>query len=165
MGLSRFKDLADEASLTARSQFPAPAATPAYVPKERAVEWANNDGHRDAFRHCFWNALLTKEYGEAWTRQFTTAHEALPENSATREAMDLYNNEVGRRIATSNPAADHAELARLVRAAVDNGELIVVTQAGQLAWSNAVPLWEHGLSPEASRAGVIAVPAGDAAIS
>ena len=38
-------------------------------------------------------------FGEEFTRRFTTAHEATPDNPSAREAMDLHNNEVGRRIA------------------------------------------------------------------
>lgn len=36
--------------------------------------------------------------------------------------MDLYNNELGRRIATENPEASPEELARLVYEAVEDGE-------------------------------------------
>ena len=164
VGLSAFKDIAEDASGRARREYPHTTALPSYVPAERDDEWRNNDGHRDAFRHCFWNARLTKEFGIGWTRQFTTAHEALPDNSAARESMDLWNNERGREIARDNPDASVDELATLVKAAVTDGRLVVVDQAGNLAWSNAVALWEHGLAPEASRAGVLAVPAGDASV-
>lgn len=164
MGLSDFKDIADEAFAEAERQFPDPATMPSYVPAGREREWRGNDGHRDAFRHCYWNARLTAEYGATWTRQFTTAHEGLPANTAAREAMDLYNNEVGRAIAVANPDADAAELARLVRQAVDAGRTVVVNRSGDLAFSNTVAVWDHGLAPAGSRAGVIAVPAGDASV-
>ena len=39
---------------------------------------------------------------------------SLPGNSADREAMDLYNNEVGRQIALAHPDASRQELADLV---------------------------------------------------
>jgi hypothetical protein len=165
VGLSTFKDIADEAFTVSTREFPSPPSVPAYVPTGGEVNWRNNDGHRDAFRHCYWNARLVKEFNYNWTRQFTTAHEALPGNTATREAMDLYNNEVGRNIARDNPEASDEELARLVRKAVDEGRLIVVNQAGDLAWSNAVPLWQHGIAPETARPGAIRVPAGDATAS
>jgi hypothetical protein len=161
-GLSTFKDIADNAFSRAESEFPSPSPIPSWVPTDREREWLGNDGHRDAFRHCFWNARLTKEFGFNWTKQFTTAHEALPGNTASREAMDLYNNEVGRKIATDNPKASVDELAKLVRKAVEDGKLIVVDRAGKLAWSNAVTVWDHGLAPTGSRPGKIAVPAGDA---
>ena len=77
-GLSSFKDIAGSAFDVSTKHFPDPATVPAYVPSGREREWKNNDGHRDAFRHCFWNARLTKEFNYKWTQQFTTAHEALP---------------------------------------------------------------------------------------
>jgi hypothetical protein len=165
LGLSDFKDIADQAFAEAERQFPDPATVPPYVPAGRQREWKGNDGHRDAFRHCYWNARLAAEYGNTWTRQFTTAHEALPANTAAREAMDLYNNEVGRAIAAAHPRADATELARLVRAAVDGGQTVVIDRAGSLAFSNTVGLWNHGLAASGSRAGVIAVPAGDASVN
>lgn len=108
------------------------------------------------------NAILTKEFGENWTRQFATAHEALPGNEAAREAMDLYNNRIGRAIATANPRASRAELARLVRRAADEGRLVVVDRHGSLAWSNQVALWDHGDVANVTRPGAIPVPPGTA---
>lgn len=162
VGLSTFKGIAENAFARSEKEFPDPSSVPSWVPAGRESEWKGNDGHRDAFRHCFWNARLTKEFGLNWTQQFTTAHEALPGNTASREAMDLYNNEVGRKIATDNPKASVDELAKLVRKAVDDGKLIVVDRAGKLAWSNTVTVWDHGLAPTGTKAGKIAVPAGDA---
>lgn len=162
VGLSTFKDIAESAFSRSEKEFPAPSPVPSWVPTEKEGEWIGQDGHRDAFRHCFWNARLTKEFGLNWTKQFTTAHEALPGNMASREAMDLYNNEVGRKIAKDNPKASVDELAKLVKQAVADGKLVVVDRAGKLAWSNSVSVWDHGLAPSGSRAGKIAVPAGDA---
>jgi Domain of unknown function (DUF6973) len=167
VGLSTFKDIAENAFARSEKEFPTPSPLPSWLPadKDKQREWIGNDGHRDAFRHCFWNARLTKEFGFEWTRQFTTAHEALPGNTASREAMDLYNNEVGRQIAKDNPKASVDELAKLVRKAVDDGKLIVVDRAGKLAWSNTVTVWDHGFAPSGDRPGKIAVPAGDASTS
>jgi len=49
-------------------------------------------------------------------------------------------------------------------AAVDGGRLIVVDRAGNLAFSNTVAVWDHGLAPAGTRAGAIAVPPGDASV-
>lgn len=67
------------------------------------------------------------------------AHEGVAGNTAAREAMDLYNNSVGRRLATENPDADAAELADLVEQAVRAGEVLVIGPDGALAWSDTVP--------------------------
>ena len=158
VGLQTFKDIRDQAFDISEKQF----STPTNVPAERPRAWINNDGHRDAFRHAYWNALLTKEFGAEWTTQFTTAHEALPGNTAVREAMDLYNNEVGRQIALNSPSTTKKELAALVSEAVTNGEVVVVDQSGNLAWSEQVPLWKHGRANETPGAGGMPVPDGDA---
>jgi hypothetical protein len=162
MGLNTFNTIKNRAFDESENQFPQPSNIPAYVPDERQAEWVGNDGHRDAFRHAYWNSLLVRNFGKEWTNQFTTAHEALPGNPATREAMDLYNNQVGRQIAIDNPEANDVEIADLVRQASDNGELIVIDQSSKLAWSNQVPLWQHGLTDGTPGRGGQPVPEGNA---
>jgi hypothetical protein len=104
------------------------------------------DGHGDAFRHAYWNAMMTASsaFGEKFSKDFTTAHEGRPGDPATSNAMDLYNNSIGRRIAHDNPGASRAELARLVRSAVNDGKLIVIDKNGEVAWSDAVPVGQTG---------------------
>jgi hypothetical protein len=94
------------------------------------------DGRQDAFRHMYWNALMTKRFGEDFTKSFTIAHEGKPDNPADQEAMDLFNNEVGRRIAVENPDATDQELADLIKDAISNGEGIVIDKNGELAYSD-----------------------------
>jgi len=98
------------------------------------------DGHSDAFRHSYWNAMLANRFGQDWTEQYTTAHERAGTNPASAEAMDLHNNEVGRRIAAENPTAGPDELARLVERAVHDGEMVVVRPDGQLVRSDEVAI-------------------------
>lgn len=105
--------------------------------------WAANDGHQDAFRHAYWNALMTNRLGEPFARDFATAHEGMSTNPEYREAMDLYNNEVGRQIALAHSGASEAELAGYVQEALEKGELIVADGSGQLAWSDQVAYGEH----------------------
>lgn len=96
-----------------------------------------SDNHTDAFRHTYWNALMTQRFGEEWTRKFATAHERRPGDPAPREAMDLYNNEIGRQIGMANPKAPPEELAAQVESAVRGGETVIVSQDGAgLTWSN-----------------------------
>lgn len=52
------------------------------------------DGKADAFRHAYWNALDTSEFGSGLTKVFTDAHEAF--SSGLPKQMDLYNNLKGR---------------------------------------------------------------------
>jgi hypothetical protein len=156
-GLQRFKGIAADAFATADKRVPPSTAIPAAVeakiktlpPEQQEIarkSWPRNDGHNDAFRHAYWNARLTAAFGESWAKQFTTAHEGSNPGSSTREAMDLYNNEVGRRIALENPGATPAQLADKVKEALDNGRLVVIDKSGHLAWSNMVANGDHGLT-------------------
>ncbi len=74
------------------------------VALDKAYELANNgtftpssivDGKADAFRHAFWNALGTAEFGSFVMKLFADAHEwgEAPSDSVT---MDFYNNNHGR---------------------------------------------------------------------
>lgn len=168
LGLKVFKDIAAQAfrESAKRVQPPdaksAPGHVTAAVARLPAGEqagalraWPTNDGHTDAFRHCYWNALLAAEFGVNWTRNFTNAHEGVPGNYAVREAMDLYNNEVGRQIAKANTGATRSQLADKVLEALDAGKLVVVDKNGRLAWSNSVARGDHGISPVATLPGAV----------
>lgn len=118
---------------------------PSYVPENRYNEWKLNDGHNDAFRHAYWNALMAKHLGQDFASQFATAHEGLPNNPQDRETMDLYNNSIGRQIAADNPNATDDELAQLIGDAVKDGKMLVFNEKSELSWSNDVDYGKHGL--------------------
>ncbi|UNO43278.1 hypothetical protein [Streptomyces sp. MST-110588] len=103
-----------------------------------------NDGHMDAFRHAYWNALMAQRFGMDWAERYGTAHERLPGNPSDREAMDLHNNEIGRRIALNNPTASPAELAAKVQEAVQGGKTVVIDRDGKLVPSDKVEIGRHG---------------------
>lgn len=144
-GLNKLRSISSAAFDEATSRF-ADNPVPEGVPESERRDWQFNDGHRDAFRHTYWNALMAKQYGNDWAEAFATAHEGLPGNDANREAMDLYNNEVGRRIAKENPAATSEQLAALIERAVTDGSVVVIDRNGDLAWSDQVRIGQHGLS-------------------
>ncbi|MCK2242831.1 MULTISPECIES: WXG100 family type VII secretion target [unclassified Crossiella] len=118
------------------------------------------DGHRDAFRHVYLNARLAREIGDEWTRDLGIAHERGPGTPATREAMDLHNNDVGRTIGLRHPDAPVDQLAGYVREAVRTGSytdaagvthsapIVVHDRAGNLAYSDTVRDGEHRLADE-----------------
>lgn len=157
VGLSRMSDIKDRAFAEGERRFP-DNPRPGNIPEGREREWQGNDGHRDAFRHAYWNALMTKEYGENWTRAFATAHEGGPNNPANREAMDLYNNEIGRSIGAANRNASPEQLANLVEQALNQGKLVVVDRSGNLEWSDRVVRGQHGLAPSGPLAPQINTP-------
>ncbi|WP_157171813.1 DUF6973 domain-containing protein [Nocardia higoensis] len=103
------------------------AASLAYSPETKS------DGHGDAFRHMYWNALMSQKFGEEWTETYATAHEKSGGNNAQREAMDLWNNELGRKIGAANPNATPEQLQELVRQEIEgeNGRAIVITGADE----------------------------------
>lgn len=127
--LNAFKGIHDDAFSVADERFPS---------EDR------NDDHNDAFRHAYWNALMVKEFGADWAEDYATAHEQLPGNPAPREAMDLYNNEVGRNVAIANPDASAEELADLIEDAVNNGDTVVVGPDLLPHPSNQVPADQTG---------------------
>lgn len=68
-----------------------------YGNKKRFGHIGRND-KSDAFRHCFWSAVLVREIGYQNALQFTNAHESDPKNPPAEKAMDLYNNSIGLSI-------------------------------------------------------------------
>jgi hypothetical protein len=155
------QDIKNDAFSTADDRFPPPQDQRGNFPAGENGDaqfrsWAGNDGHNDAFRHAYWNALLTKRFGADFAERFTLAHEGVAGNKADREAMDLYNNEVGRRIATENPNASEEELANLVQQAVQSGETVVIDRNGNLAWSDQVRYGQHGAANDGPVPGVLA---------
>jgi hypothetical protein len=137
LGLYDFKGIRDQAYDTADDFFPREDAQGNRV-------LGAEDGHNDAFRHACWNAMMTSRFGEDFAVSFGTAHEARPGNQASREAMDLFNNALGRRIATQNPDASEAELAELIFDAIENGEAMVIDGSGNLAYSDQVGVGQTG---------------------
>ena len=143
LGQKDFLDLRNAAYDTAEQRFPGQGA---------------EDGHQDAFRHAYWNALMVQRFGLDWAARMGTAHERLPGNPADREAMDLYNNEVGRRIAEQHPDASPEELADLVEQAVRRGDMVVIDAGGELAYSDQVPAGVTGTAGDPPRDGQGAQP-------
>jgi hypothetical protein len=85
-----------------------------------------DDDHCDAFRHALTSALLAKRFGAGFSKQLTDAHEMIPHNASAAEAMDLYNNEVGRTIFLEHPDASEDDLIAMVRDKLNSGGMVVV---------------------------------------
>lgn len=88
------RNAGDEASALAHSTFPSDLLRP---------DWQTKS---DAFRHSYWNALLSKRCSVEWAIKFTTAHESEDIDGADKQ-MDLNNNAIGRIVfQTSQDASD-----------------------------------------------------------
>lgn len=86
-----------------------------------------HNGRCDAFRHCYWSALLARDLGAGNARSFTTAHENYSGNPPKERAMDLHNNGVGIRIGSSDTKATDGEFSVKFRAALNGGSLMTAT--------------------------------------
>jgi hypothetical protein len=80
----------------------------------------NNEA--DAFRHAYFNYILTQRIGANEAKSYADAHERSGENPKGEELMDLFNNDVGRRLALdpSNKGRDPVEV---IHEAIRNGQL------------------------------------------
>lgn len=67
----------------------------AFLETTRRFGKSGHNNNADAFRHCFWSAVLVRELGFDNASRFTAAHETLPDNPAAEESMDLHNNRIG----------------------------------------------------------------------
>ncbi|WP_216911977.1 DUF6973 domain-containing protein [Nocardia noduli] len=140
--LMEFYAIQDEAKTAAASAFPNLS--------EKENEQSLSDGHSDAFRHAYWNARMTQEFGPEWTSTFASAHEMNGSNPAAREAMDLYNNQLGRAIGAQNSDASPEELQQKVLEAINNNQAIVIQNSpdgGQIAFSNSVLPGKNAILP------------------
>jgi hypothetical protein len=67
------------------------------VAERRAKRYGKlHNGKGDAFKHAYWNALMTFYLTETWAKAMGNAHEARPKNPKLEKRMDLRNNAVGR---------------------------------------------------------------------
>lgn len=98
------KETADHARLEANSRYPFEF----YL------------GRGDAFRHAYWNALMTKEIDETWAEKFATAHESETPEGNDR-TMDLRNNAEGRTV--GRKGGSRAEIAARIQRKVQGGDL------------------------------------------
>ncbi|MDQ0042816.1 DUF6973 domain-containing protein [Variovorax boronicumulans] len=90
-----------------------------------------HNGNGDAFRHMYWNFLMTRSIGEAAAVNWANAHESSPENPPLEKAMDLFNNQFGRKLGVLGIEDDLAGLKNFVR----NGECRIL-KGGAMVKSN-----------------------------
>ena len=62
------------------------------------ARWHDDNGDANAFRHCFWNALMAFRIGSYKAKLFADAHEWRSGVSSRSDNMDFHNNRVGRRL-------------------------------------------------------------------
>jgi hypothetical protein len=94
--------------------------------KKRFGGGSLHNGSGDAFRHCYWNALMARDIDKEEALEFSTAHESDPNNPADEMAMDLHNNAVGADIGAANPNSSDDELAQMCQEVLNTGKLKVL---------------------------------------
>ena len=85
-----------------------------------------HNGAGDAFRHCYWSALLARDIGKEGAVQFTNAHEDFPGNPPKEKDMDLNNNTVGVEIGAASANVSDDALATKCFDALSAGKLKVL---------------------------------------
>jgi len=85
----------------------------------------HND-RNDAFRHCYWSALITRDVGSVRAKAFTDAHETNPGQPTAEKEMDLHNNSEGIQIGLRYPNGSDEEIAKACEKAVIDGRLKVI---------------------------------------
>ncbi len=99
----------------------------------------HND-NADAFRHSYWNALMTYGIDEDWAEDFANAHETDFPNPPLETSMDKNNNSVGRSIGKKfSTPGNHdwqKELKDEILSAVESGKMkrFVGTDIGTLKY-------------------------------
>jgi hypothetical protein len=74
----------------------------------------------DAFRHAYWNYLMARAFGAQEAQLFGNAHEISKPDPSGERYMDLYNNQVGRNLATSGGDANATDA---IQQAIKKGSL------------------------------------------
>ncbi|MDO4821264.1 MAG: hypothetical protein Q4A03_04405 [Rothia sp. (in: high G+C Gram-positive bacteria)] len=83
-----------------------------------------HNGEGDAFRHCYWNALMYLHFGNPDAETIANNHESVADGPEEETAMDLHNNAVGREIGRRVGTEDDAKQG--CQDAVGSGELQVI---------------------------------------
>jgi hypothetical protein len=83
-----------------------------------------HNGAGDAFRHCYWSALMTRDMGFLNTKAYTDAHEDYEGNPPDEKAMDTHNNLQGMVIGIrGGRGASDRQLADACSQALNQGKL------------------------------------------
>lgn len=84
-------------------------ANTAYATAEELYPDSLHNGPGDAFRHCYWNALMTIHINKDQAKIVADNHEEISNGPEAENKMDYKNNEVGRGIGESSPNEEAAK--------------------------------------------------------
>lgn len=98
----------------------------AYAETSRIFGRNGRNDASDAFRHCFWSSILSRDLGYDNALEFTNAHEEGPLNPTAEKEMDLSNNAVGLEL--GKLGGDNRHLSSLCVSALLNKRLSVIAK-------------------------------------
>jgi hypothetical protein len=87
-----------------------------------------HNGKADAYRHAFWSARDTADFGLFITKLFTDAHEWKSCNDAKETEMDFFNNAQGRNIGHDfNILTTDSTISNTILTAIYSGSLLYLS--------------------------------------
>ncbi|TVY02150.1 DUF6973 domain-containing protein [Cohnella terricola] len=97
------------------------------------------DGKQDAFRHAYWNVLMSRDIGTSQAKKVADIHEDYNPGTALANEMDLWNNSVGRNIWSAYPSSSDDSNNALVTETKSklNAGLMKYIKNGAIVWTNA----------------------------
>ena len=86
---------------------------------------SKTDGVGDAFRHCYWSAIMTLKIGAEKAYKIGELHELVASNEGALDfKMDLKNNEFGVLVGIKSKSNKEAEVKCLEAAKSDKLEIL-----------------------------------------
>jgi len=102
------------------------AAQKAFAETKRRFGRNDRNGLGDAFRHCLWSAMLSRDIGFTGAMRYTLAHEEFTNNPPLEKDMDLHNNLVGLKIGLAKTT--DAILSDRCMSALRSGQLKLISE-------------------------------------
>ena len=96
-----------------------------------------HNGPQDAWRHCYWNCLMTHSIGEGQAQTVADTHEELGGNPANERTMDLHNNAEGR--ACGQTSQDRSACGGCCTGRLHAGNLLIIPDWAGAARKAPVP--------------------------
>lgn len=91
--------------------------------------YPNNTMNQDMFRHGYWSALLVDTIGEGYAETATTTYEdATPNNNGISRDMDIYNNSIGRQLASGKIFDSFEQLEEMIVKAINEGKFVKIVE-------------------------------------
>lgn len=134
----------------AATDFNANASVALKEAQKRFAAASLHNGSGDAFRHCFWSAMNTRDQGKDLAKSFGDAHEDFAGKPAAEKTMDVHNNSVGYEIGDGMfPKTSDRHLAVLWSQAWASGKLVQVktTNGSDLVYSNSTEQFLYAAKP------------------